>query len=346
MADTIKLGKAQIQGERNEQQDAYGCNYEEEAGIVPRGGVVAVVADGVGGHSHGKAASELAVRSFLHAYRSGVKQKTVADALFYALHAANNAVCKFAQAQGAEGDCGTTLTAAAVQPGALSLHWISTGDSRLYLLRGKQWVQVTADGNYGAFLRKQAVKDVVAEADESAEEDGAQVELMALTGFLGKPKLTEIDRSLRPFALEPEDWLLLCTDGLYNTLEGGEVVDCLRGWPQDACDALVRSVMAKGLMAQDNATVAILAFQSRDLPAKVDFPKPQAKPPERRPPEPARPPASKRLLWIVLAGLAVLAGAGLAYHLVGTKIWSRHGTGLREENPAEVMGPPRPTSMP
>ena len=306
MADRIKLGKAQVQGRRHEQQDAFGFNCQEDAGVLPRGGVVAVAADGVGGHTHGKGAGELAVRTFLQAYRSGPKHKTVPEALHYALHAANNAVCEFAKSHGEAGNCGTTLMAAAVQPETRHLHWISVGDSRLYLLRGKQWVQVTADSNYATYLRQRTVK----EAEASAEEDGPEVELMALTSFLGKQELTVVDRSIRPFALEPDDWVVLCTDGLYSALSAEELVGCLRGVPQEACDALVAAVTAKGLATQDNATVAILAFHARELPAGQGLPKPQATPPDSPHATGKQPvPRKKRYRWLALAILAALAVA-------------------------------------
>ena len=308
MVERITLGKAQIQGQRKQQQDTLGSNCQEDDGIVPRGGVVAVVADGVGGHSHGKAASALAVRVFLQAYRAGPKHQAIPDALLSALHAANNAVCEFAKAQGALGNCGTTLTAAAVQPETRGLHWISVGDSRLYLLRGKQLAQITADSNYAGYLRKRTVLE--AEASDPGD-DEPEVELMALTSFLGKQELTEIDRSVRPFTLEAVDWLVLCTDGVYNALDAGELAGCLTGGPQEACDALLRLVMAKGLATQDNTTVAILAFRSRELPARRILPETPAKPPETPQALPKKPP-SKRLLWLALATLAALSLALLA----------------------------------
>jgi len=349
MAEKLMLGKAQIQGRRKEQQDGVGFNCQEEDGVVPRGGILAVVADGVGGLSHGKAASELAVRTFLQAYHQAPKHKSIHEALFFALHKANSAVCEFAKTQGAQGDCGTTLVAAAVQPQTMSLHWVSVGDSRLYLLRGQQWAQVTVDNNYAGYLMKQAVKqpaegesEAEAEVDAEAEDRAAtEREMMALTSFLGKRDLSEIDRSIRPLALEAGDWLMLCSDGLYNALGGKEMLACLHGTPQDACEALVRAALAKNHPVQDNATAAILAFHAKDRPAAAADtlsapPPPPTSPAASLPAVEQRPsPNRRRLGWLLaaLAALILLAALGwLAYRHARPQVM--------EAPPAAALPPP------
>lgn len=255
----VKVGNAQYIGTRGEQQDYFGITDEEDAAFVAHGGVVAVVADGVGGHAHGGEASEVAVREFLRAYRAKPRGAWVPDTLYFAAKAANHAVCAFAQAQGEAGNCGTTLVAAALHPESRTLYWVSVGDSRLYLLRGQEWVQLTVDSNYASLQRKK-----VAQGKAPQEALTPHADHRVLTSFLGLKNFCEIDRSVRPFMIHEGDRLVLCTDGIFNALSAKELVGCLGGAPQAACELLVRSVLAKGLKNQDNCTVAILGYALPD----------------------------------------------------------------------------------
>ena len=269
MSRGVQVGNAQYIGARGEQQDYFGITDEENADFIAHGGVLAAVADGVGGHAHGGEASQVAVREFLRVYKAKSRAAKISDALYVAVKAANQAVCEFAEARGEAGNCGTTLTAAALHPESRALHWVSVGDSRLYLLRGGEWVQITVDGNNASLrLRKTARGDGPQDAP-AADRHGR-----ALTSFLGLKHFCEIDRSVRPFAVQPGDWLVLCTDGIFNALGAAELVGCLHSQPRAACELLVRSVLAKGIKNQDNCTVAILAYGLPDAPAEAPPPPP------------------------------------------------------------------------
>ena len=250
------MGNAQMIGSREEQQDAFGFTDKDDADFLQHGGVVTVVADGIGGHAHGGQASQLAVQAFLRDYQSKPKTVTIPDALYYALQAANLAVCEFAEAQGEPENCGTTLVAAVLHPQSDALYWIGVGDSRLYLLREDEWVQLTADSNCaGQIIKKMARGAAI------RNEPIPGLKPQALTSFLGKKKLREIDRAFRPFPVHAGDRLVLCTDGLYDSLSTQEMLECLRYDPQGACERLVRSLAAKNLPNQDNATVTVLTYQ-------------------------------------------------------------------------------------
>jgi protein phosphatase len=271
----VKVGNAQYIGARGEQQDYFGITDAADEHFVRHNGVVAVVADGVGGHAHGGEASQVAVREFLRTYRARPWGSRIPDALYLALKAANHAVCEFAHAQGEAGNCGTTLVAAALHPHSHALYWVSVGDSRLYLLRGQEWAQITADGNYATQHFKR-----IARGTPPSDALATKLDHRTLTSFLGLRHFCEIDRSIRPFTVEEGDWVVLCTDGIFNSLGTPELVGCLQGDPQKASEALVRSVLAKGLKHQDNCTVAILAYGAED--AEADAPAPADKPPKAR----------------------------------------------------------------
>jgi len=251
---TLCVGNAQIIGARPEQQDAFGFTDKDDDRFVSHGGLAAVVADGMGGHAGGREASQIAVKAFLQHYMAKPEHSTIPDALFLAFQAANRAVCTFAESTGEAGNCGTTLVAAVVHPATLTLHWIGAGDSRLYLFRYPDWVVMTIDTNYGNQLLGNHIRGL-----SLYDALDAEFHSLGLTSFLGLEPLTEIDRSLRGFNLHENDWIILCTDGVYNTLNQEEMTDCLIDNPQMACESLIKAVSSKNLTYQDNATVAIIA---------------------------------------------------------------------------------------
>ena len=59
----------QAQGSRKEQQDSYGILNKKDKDFISHAGVLAVVADGMGGLAQGREASQIAVKSFINAYK-------------------------------------------------------------------------------------------------------------------------------------------------------------------------------------------------------------------------------------------------------------------------------------
>ncbi len=313
MADVL-LGAAQIIGSRDEQQDAYGHINEDDKGFDVYESLMAVVADGIGGHAHGKDASQLAANAFLQHYREGQPSKDICLALYNALIQANHAVLDFAESKGEVENCGTTLVAVAMHPASRSLYWISVGDSRLYFLRDGQLAQFTADANFGDYLAKKVARGMASREELFAEDNPHR-----LTSFLGMKKLGKIDRSIRPFPLHVGDVAVICTDGVYNALSKKELVDCLSEEPKSACERIIQTIADKHLEHQDNATVAVLVygFNSR---AKTDLPVNPATTANQAEKETAghestdsKPHAKSRLwLWVLLA-LALSALLGYAW---------------------------------
>ena len=126
-------GNAQHIGTRKEQQDDFGLSDVEDELFLAHGGVFAVLADGMGGHKMGAQASRTAVRVMRQSYENKAPEESVPDALERSLHRANQAVLDMARENDLADDVGTTLVAIVVHDGLL--HWISVGDSHLYLFR-------------------------------------------------------------------------------------------------------------------------------------------------------------------------------------------------------------------
>jgi protein phosphatase len=220
-------GNAQHVGARREQQDAFGFSDPGEAGALRHDGLVAVLADGVGGLAQGGEASRCAVQRFLAAYQDAAEREHVGAALERSLREANRAVQGLAMASGAPGNVATTLVAAALGPRGLD--WISVGDSALYL--------------YRAGLLSRLNRLHVAPSSD------------ALTSFLGDAEIAEVDASPDTLALEAGDRVVLASDGLYKTLSLAEIAAELKAPPQQACEVLVSRTLDRQRPAQDNVTV-------------------------------------------------------------------------------------------
>src|SRR5262245_2294634 len=122
---TYRPGNAQHVGARDAQQDAFALSDLADAAFAAHGGVLAVVADGMGGLAHGAAASQTATRALLASYLAKPPEQGVTAALAAAVRRANREVAALAGIAGGEGSLGSTLAAVVLHRGAL--HWASLG---------------------------------------------------------------------------------------------------------------------------------------------------------------------------------------------------------------------------
>ena len=150
------------------------------------------------------------------------------------------------------GHGGTTLVAALLRGGRL---WFwCVGDSDLFLLRQGELYALHIPQEYRYELALQAL-----EGGTSLEAAFLDPQAGALTEYIGKEAVT--CRYTRiPLALEPEDTLLLCSDGVSDTLTRKQLREALTLPPQEACDRLVEAILAAGLAGQDNYTAIILRY--------------------------------------------------------------------------------------
>ena len=272
----IRPGNAQHIGSRTEQQDSFAFSHIEDATLVRRAGVLAVLADGMGGLAMGKEASDCTVKAFLSLHETSQIETPPADILQNAVETANIDVLAMAQNAGVYGEAGSTLVAIIVKDD--NLYWTSAGDSRIYLYRSGELVQLTTDQNYATELLQR-----VAGGRMSMEEARSHPDRAALTNFIGNTESKPADNSIHPLPITNGDWIILCSDGLFGTLTDDEIRQELYGNPHDSCERLIQKVVSRNKPHQDNTTVAILACGDRDpvtmrtkmairllVPSKVD----------------------------------------------------------------------------
>ena len=253
----VTPGNAQHVGARSEQQDAFGFSAFDDASFVEHAGVLAIVADGMGGMAMGREASAIAVRTFLASYAAKEKEEKIGAVMVRGLHTANRAVNRKAAEVGVEGEAGTTLVAVVIHEGML--YRIAAGDSRIYLFRDGALRQLTTDFNYGRVLDRMAENGEISRSEAAAHPSRA-----ALTSYLGKDEVDEYDSPTdKPLVLQSGDKILLASDGLFGFLDETEIALLMVQTPQHAAEALIEATLKRQHPYQDNITVAILGY---DLP--------------------------------------------------------------------------------
>ena len=253
----IRPGNAQHIGSRNEQQDSFAFSHIEDAALVRRAGILAILADGMGGLAMGKEASDCTVKAILALHESAKTETPPTEILHNAVESANIDVLAMAHSAGVEGEAGSTLVAVIVKDN--KIYWTSVGDSRIYLYRAGELVQLTTDQNYATELLHS-----VAGGRMSIEEARSHPDLAALTNFIGNAESKPADSSIHPLPIADGDWIILCSDGLFGTLTNDEIRKELYGNPHDSCERLIQKVISCNKPHQDNTTVVILACGDRD----------------------------------------------------------------------------------
>lgn len=243
---TPVLGKVHNVGARPNQQDSLGS-------APTKHGVLAVVADGMGGLSDGDKVSQMVVLTMLqNAEQSDLRK---GNPLYLSAGRANEAVNAFL---GREKLYKSGATLIAVQAEESGFHWISIGDSRIYLLRSGGLIQINEEHIYRRTLLTQAVNRETSFADAATNPQSIR-----LTNFIGMGRVASISGSLNPVALMPRDQILLLTDGVFNTLSEQDIAEIVTAAkdPEQAAADLEAAVLAAHNPAQDNFTAVILGWK-------------------------------------------------------------------------------------
>ena len=240
---------AQILGSRLNQQDFYAFvppdQFEEEA-------LLSVLADGMGGYEGGEIASENAVRSFVISFIEELIPQP--EALVQALNSANNAVKKSKKSNTQLNDMGTTLCAVYICGN--QLHFISVGDSLIFLYRKGSIKQLNKIHTIGQILSEKLEQGQI-----SHDEFEAEPMKNCLTSALVGEHLPSVDHGFN-IPVEEGDVIIQTSDGILTIgAEGIENTYNFGGvnWPA-ANDAfrILQSVQKANKQTQDNTTVAII----------------------------------------------------------------------------------------
>lgn len=226
--------------------------------VGPRGSLF-MVADGMGGAAAGELASAMAAdliyRHMITAWAGDPAQNAARFAyrMKEAVELANTRIYSYAREHPEVRGMGTTVTAAGVYGSDLYLAQI--GDSRAYLVRESDAIQLTKD---------QSLMQRLVDAGELTEDEAEQSERRnIILQALGPDPRVKVDLTHQP--LRRGDTLIVCSDGLSGLVRREEFADLARTQSDlpALCSALID--LANGRGGPDNITVVTARFEGEGL---------------------------------------------------------------------------------
>ena len=224
-------------------------------------GSLLIVADGMGGAAAGELASEMATETIYDQMTRmwGAEQEATPQRFAYrlkeAVEVANGHIHAYAKAHPEVRGMGTTTTAVGVLGDHVYLTQV--GDSRAYLIRHGQAIQLTRD---------QSLMQRLVEAGELTEEEAAKSERRnIILQALGPDPKVKVD--LTHQEVRRGDVVVLCSDGLSGQVKKEEIADIVSRAPDlaTACDRLIALANERG--GPDNITVVVARFDGDGLRA-------------------------------------------------------------------------------
>ncbi|MBD5466928.1 MAG: serine/threonine-protein phosphatase [Lachnospiraceae bacterium] len=246
-------------GARAEQQDAMWFSGMPDGQMELATGeradgesALAVIADGMGGLSSGAQISSLIVEGMRDAYFAEDRASEPVPFLQQSLWRVNESVNQYLLGK-APG--GSTVIAAYIED--KKLYYCSVGDSRIYWWHKKRLCRLNVEHNYGRDLDELARRGVITE-----EEAKGDIRRAALTSYIGKGILDQVDGNEIPIVLEKGDVILLLTDGAFRTVSDEELARYAeRESAEQIAQAIARAVVWEQKQHQDNYTIVAVRIE-------------------------------------------------------------------------------------
>jgi serine/threonine protein phosphatase PrpC len=227
-------------GARRTNQDRIGYWRTPEA-------LLAVVADGMGGHLHGEVAANLAADLFGMAFQREARPRLAnpAEFLAQAVVLAHTQILAEADKRGLAESPRTVIVACVVQDG--HAYWMHVGDCRLYLFRKGRVMARTRD-----HTRVQQLVDEGRIREEAIVSHPERNRLLQCLGGIQPPRPDVASKT----ALEKDDIVLLCSDGFWGPLTQRQMLNALLARElKEAVPELVALAEARAGQECDNVSV-------------------------------------------------------------------------------------------
>ncbi len=220
-------------------------------------GSVAIIADGVGGQGDGDIASRVAVESAMDIFTDAELDTSPNTLLWEMFKAANLAVYDSGMSRRDKTGkrMATTLTICIFRDDRIYIGHV--GDCRVYIVQQGRLRRITNDHSYAGVQLKLGLITV---------QEAANSELRSvLTRCVGQDPFVRPDYSTT--TVRSGDLLVLCCDGLYSTLNEGEVYDAVtKNQPEEACKQLIDLAVRRE--AGDNLSVQVIRVE---ITEQVDY---------------------------------------------------------------------------
>lgn len=237
-------------GGRKYNQDCVAHAYTNEALLL-------VLADGMGGHSHGELAAQMTIKTYLQAFSEEAKPlvQDPEDFLSRVMRKAHDHIIQFAKDQKLPGSPGTTCVAALVQNGQVC--WAHAGDSRVYFLRNNMVAALTHDHSV---VQQWADLGFITEEQMKTHPDRHRI-----TNCLGGEGEMFFVETEPLQELQQGDVLLLCSDGLWGPLKPEEISAALMVRQlETALDQLIDVALYREGAHADNTTAVVMRWGDKE----------------------------------------------------------------------------------
>ncbi len=234
-------------GDREYQQDQVALLKHHRI----NGCVLAIVADGMGGRSGGRKASDQVMMTAKQLFDRYDPETDDASATLSQIVQEAHIVIKLT-AISAEEEPHSTLAAFLINARG-DCHWAHTGDSRIYHFNGNRFIKRTMDHSY--------VQALVNRGEITEEQATVHPQSNILMGCLGTENEPPVDYHFIP-QLRPGDVLMACSDGVwhyFNTGELGSVLSTLSA--REATEFLIEKARARARGTGDNLSVVIVNLE-------------------------------------------------------------------------------------
>lgn len=243
----------QYVGHRERQEDYYAfCDLSDKR-EPPGSRILIALGDGLGAHLGGQLASFHLVTEFIKA----CKRSTLSAAwrLRVALETANESLYRLSSRITSDAPpMGTTFLGLSVSK--TSVHWVSVGDSPLFIHRDGKLLRLNADHSLAPLLDERARNGDLTEEEALVHPDRHVLQ----SACMGLP-LTLVDARMEPYPLQSGDIIVAASDGLF-TLDLPQVEEMLTFGKHTPAgkiaDALIFAVRCADHPRQDNATVCVV----------------------------------------------------------------------------------------
>ncbi len=247
LAHRLVAATALHRGDRAYQQDQVEILSHER---VP-GCLLAVLADGMGGKSGGRKASDQVIMTARQIFERFLPSKDDAGETLRQLVMEAHLMIKLT-AITAEEEPHSTIAAFLLGPNR-ECAIVHAGDSRVYHFRGAQMMSRTTDHSY--------VQRLMDEGKLTEEQANSHPQANLLTGCLG----TQVDPPTTVGhidAVEPGDTLLACSDGLWHYFTPRELGAIVHGLaPREASEMLVTKARQRARGGGDNLSLALVRVE-------------------------------------------------------------------------------------
>lgn len=238
------IGNVHGIGARQSQQDAFGVSSIANNKLVKEKGILAIVADGMGGLQNSGEISQTIVRSALKRFSesSGTQRETL-----LMLGANINGLAN----ENFTASTGTTFIAASLRDNLLD--FISIGDSRIELCRNGTLLMLNRVHNYAADLDSSAARGLVSVTSALNDPKRAR-----LTSYVGMAEPSAVDMPVTPIQLGKGDKIIIMTDGVFGTLSDEQIAGALALPAPEAAQKLDALIREANNPNQDNYTAIII----------------------------------------------------------------------------------------